>query len=66
VAQTYNDTVKRTTFNTYTNENNHYYTTGFRYDFLDFNKITEENKKLLKDVDVKLNFNIKIIYNLSL
>lgn len=47
--KTYNDTFKRTNFNTNTNEYNHHYTTGLKYEYLDFNKITNDNKKNIKE-----------------
>jgi len=48
-TRTYHDSVKKTTFQTNTNENHNYYTTGFKQDFLDFNKNTVENRKQLKE-----------------
>ena len=54
-TKTFYDSVKRTTQNNNTNDNNNnnYYTTnGFKYDFIDFNKITNENRKHLKEEEV--------------
>ena len=63
--KTYSKSVRRMTFNTRinTNENFNYQTTGSKNDYAEFNTITEEDKKDLKEKDVIIfffkNFKIK-------
>lgn len=52
--KTNNDSVKRSNFfNTNANENNKFNTTSLKNDLMDFNKITNENKRNLPDDDVR-------------
>lgn len=53
--KTYSDSIRRKTYNNSqnnTNDNFNYQTTGIKFDYTDFNKITEENKKEFRDKEV--------------
>ncbi len=54
--------MKRTKSNTNTNENNNYYSsTGFKSDFIEYNKINNENRRQLLEEEVII-FTKKSIY----
>lgn len=54
--KTYSESLRRITYNNslhnHTNENFNYQTTGDKYDYAEFNKITEEDKKDFKEKEV--------------